>query len=122
MNVGEEEEVNSCEVRNEVTLSAEIISIIFFILLLIKTVLFDVNITKYVLRYLKTYKTWMQAEIWILILTAIKVSILLPNYWIKNMNYIYWVFVMNTTTTFWLSHVLHQRNSVVLGRSVGISW
>ena len=59
MNLEAEEEINSCEVRNEVTVSAEVVSIIFFILLAVKTVLFDINITKYVLRYLKTYKTWI---------------------------------------------------------------
>ena len=42
-----------------------------------------------------------------LIFTAIKVSIMLPNYWIHEINYIYWVFVMNTVTTIWLSHVIH---------------
>ena len=95
---------------------------IFGVIIALKTLFFDYHIFFYVKRYLQTYKTWMQAEIWIFIITAIKVSILAPNYWIKDMNWIYWTFILNSLTTFWLSHVLHQRNGVVLARGVRVSW
>ena len=59
----------------------------------------------------------MQVEIFLFLLTAFKVTALLPNYLIKNINWIYWVFIINSGTTYWLSHVLHQRNCIVWQRN-----
>lgn len=92
-------------------------TIFFGVFMLVKTLLFDISLTKYIIRYYKTYKKLMQVEIFLFILTAFKVTILLPNYLIKNINWIYWVFIINSGTTYWLSHVLHQRNCVVWERS-----
>ena len=97
-------------------------TIFFGVFMLVKTLLFDISLTKYIIRYYKTYNKFMQVEIFLFILTAFKVTILLPNYLIKNINWIYWVFIINSATTYWLSHVLHQRNCVVWERSKRYAW
>ena len=61
----------------------------------VKTLLFDFSITRYVIRYKQTYKTWHQVEIWLLLLTAFKVSFALPNYFLKEMNYLFYIFVLH---------------------------
>ena len=52
-------------------------------------------------------------EIWLLIITAIKVAILLPNYFIREINFLFLVFMINSATTFWLSHLLHIRGCII---------
>jgi len=56
-----------------------------------------------------------------LLLTALKVSFALPNYFIKEINYLFYIFVFNTATTFWLSHVLHMRSCILQGRSLCVA-
>ena len=53
-------------------------------------------------------------EIWLLIITAVKVAILLPNYFIREINFLFLVFMINSATTFWLSHLLHIRGCIIL--------
>lgn len=46
-------------------------------------------------------------------LTAVKVTLLLPDYFLQEINYLFIVFVINSVTTFWLSHVLHLRGCMI---------
>ena len=99
--------------EEELKLSTQILKWAFYIFIPAKTVAFDFGIYNYVVRYLETYKVWCQAEIWILILTAIKVTVLCPDYFLYDINWLFYVFVVNSGTTFWLSHVLHMRGCII---------
>ena len=81
--------------------------------MVLKTIAFDVGIVQYVRRYYETNKTFNQVEIWILIVTGLKVTALLPDYFIMEINYLYFIFVANSATTAWLSHVLHLRGCII---------
>ena len=85
----------------------------FMVIMAGKTLAFDIGIFNYIKRYYQTYKTFNQVEIWILLLTGVKVTILLPDYFLREINFLYWVFVLNSLTTFWLSHVLHIRGCII---------
>ena len=89
----------------------------FYFFIPLKTLAFDIGIYNYVLRYLQTYKRWCKAEIMILLLTAIKVTALCPNYFFYEINWLFYVFVVNSATTFWLSHVLHMRGCIIKQKS-----
>ena len=52
----------------------------FMVFMVLKTLAFDFSFYGYVKRYRKTYGTWNQVEIWLLILAAVKLTFLLPNY------------------------------------------
>ena len=82
---------------------------IFAVFFLVKTVLFDKQFFSYIKRYWETYNTFNQVEIWIMLLTAVKVTVVVPNYAINEINWLFWVFIVNSAVTFWLSHLLHMR-------------
>lgn len=52
-------------------------------------------------------------------ISAFKVTLLLPNYFIREINFLFIVFILNSATTFWLSHVLHIRGCIIQNRSKG---
>ena len=68
-------------------------------------------------RYHKTNKSCCQFEIWFLIIASIKIAVLLPNIYWKDINYIYACFLMDSILIFWLSHTLQIRSCVILKRS-----
>ena len=45
--------------------------------------------------------------------TGFKVTALLPDYFLKEINYLFIIFALNSATTFWLSHVLHIRGCII---------
>ena len=83
------------------------------VFMVLKTLAFDFSFYGYVQRYRKTYGTWDQVEIWLLILAAGKLTFLLPNYFLKEINYLFYVYAVNTLCTFWLSHILHLRGCII---------
>ena len=93
----------------ELSLAEKIIFWVFAVFLIVKAILFDLQFYNYIKRYKETYQTWNQVEIWIMLLTAVKITILIPDYFVKNINWIFWIFATNSAVTFWLSHVLHMR-------------
>ena len=90
-----------------------LIAYFFMAFMVIKTLAFDFSFYSYVQRYRKTYGTWNQVEICLLILAAVKLTILLPNYFFKKINYLFYIFALNTLCTFWLSHILHLRGCII---------
>lgn len=88
-------------------------TIAFMIIMTAKTIAFDISITGNIKRYYVTYKKFNQAEIWLLLLTVFKVTIVLPNYFYREINWLYYVFVINSFTTFYLSHILHMRGCII---------
>ena len=103
---------SSCQYA-ELTLSAEIMNYVFYFFVPFKTICFVFGLYGYVCRYYRTHKTCNQVEIWLLSITAIKVAILLPDYFIREINFLWLVFLINSATTFWLSHVLHVRGCII---------
>ena len=53
-----------------------------------------------------------------MLLTAVKVTALVPDYFLGDINYLFWAFVINSLTTFWLSHVLHLRCCILREASI----
>ena len=85
----------------------------FMAIMVLKTIAFDVGIYGYIKRTHETYKQCNMVEIWLLVITGLKVTILLPDYFLQEINYLYIVFIINSGTTFWLSHVLHLRACII---------
>ena len=91
---------------------------IFGIFFIFKSIAFNVQFFSYIKRYWQTYKTLNQVEIWIFLLTAIKMTVVVPDYWFYEINWLFWVFVVNSAVTFWMSHLLHMRTFMVRKGSV----
>ena len=85
----------------------------FMVFMVLKTLAFDFSFYGYVQRYKKTYGTWNQVEIWLLVIATVKLTILLPNYFYKGINYLFNIYAVNTLCTFWLSHILHLRGCII---------
>ena len=81
----------------------------FAVFFAVKTVLFDKQFILYIKRYWDTYSTLNQVEIWIMLVTAVKVTVVVPDYFLNEINWLFWVFIVNSLVTFWLSHLLHMR-------------
>ena len=102
----------------EMGLSDEILKYGFEVFVVLKTLGFDYALIRYIMRYYQTYKSCGEVEIWLMVLTAIKVTILMPDYFLQEINYLFVVFVINSATTFWLSHVLHMRACIIQEKSL----
>ena len=99
--------------KAELPLGTEIFNYVFYVVMVLKTIATDYSIIQYCIRYYRTHNTINQVEIWLLIATAFKVTALLPDYFVREINYLFLIFVLNSATTFWLSHVLHIRGCII---------
>ena len=97
----------------ELPLPTEIFNYAFYAIMVLKTLAIDYSVFQYSLRYYRTHKSINQVEIWLLLATGLKVTALLPDYFVKEINYLFMVFALNSATTFWLSHVLHIRGCII---------
>ena len=97
----------------ELPLGTEIFNYAFYVIMVLKTIAVDYSIVNYCIRYYQTHNTINQVEIWLLISTAFKVTALLPDYFVREINYLFLIFVLNSATVFWLSHVLHIRGCII---------
>ena len=61
-------------------------------------------------------------EVYFVAVTLIKVVILLPNYFIREMNLFYYVFSMNSICSYFLTYILTQRTCVLLGLGLKKLW
>lgn len=66
------------------------------------------------MKYKATFGTYNLPEVYFVVATLIKVAILLPNYFIVEINTIYCVYVLNSLCSYWLTYVLSQRTCVAL--------
>ena len=73
-------------------------------------------------RYKTTYGTFNMPEVYFVAVTLIKVAILLPNYFIHEMNTFYFVFCMNSLCSYFLTYILTQRTCVLLGLGLKKLW
>ena len=69
-------------------------------------------------RYKMTYGTYNIPEVFIIGFTLLKIIILLPNYFFREINTLAVVFILNSMTSYALSYVFAQRTCVVLGLPV----
>ena len=81
--------------------------------MVLKTLAFDVGTYGYVKHYYATYHSLMLVEVWLLVISAIKVTAMLPDYFLQEINYLFYVFFCNSLTTLWLSFVLHLRCQII---------
>ena len=70
-------------------------------------------------KYYKTFGTLNVTEIWLSLLTAIKLFILLPVYWVRGINMLFVVFALNSICTMLINYMLSERMAVALGLSFG---
>lgn len=82
--------------------------------MLVKSVIFFAKMVALASRYYSTVGKCNTFEIWFCCTTIVKVGIILPLYFIRDINLLYLVFVINSFTTMWLSHVLRIRTQVAL--------
>ena len=57
-------------------------------------------------RYHLTYGTFKMPEVWITGATLLKITLLLPNYFIIEINTLYVVFLLNSYCSYFLAYVL----------------
>ena len=65
-------------------------------------------------RYRKTHKKCCQFEIWYLCFATLKIAILLPAIYLKEINYLYFCFLLDSCLIFWLGHMLQIRCCIIL--------
>lgn len=65
-------------------------------------------------KYYRTYERVNVPEIWINLMTLIKLFLLLPIYWLHDINLLFLVFTLNSICMVWLNYILSQRMTVAL--------
>ena len=67
-------------------------------------------------KYKLTYQKCNVFEIWFMGMAAVKIFVLLPNIYYKEINWLYACFVLNSGLAYWLSFMFHIRSCVALQR------
>ena len=65
-------------------------------------------------RYRLTFGKWNIFEIWFMGMAAVKILILLPNIYYKEINWLFACLVLNAGLSYWLSFNFHIRSCVAL--------
>ena len=66
------------------------------------------------LKYYRTYGTMNLPEIWLILMTLVKITILLPNYFVHEINTMYCVFILNSYCSYFLTYIFAQRTCILL--------
>ena len=82
--------------------------------MVVKSVLFTYKLFWLALRYHNTTGKCNTFEVWFCAITMLRVGIILPLYFMKDINLLWLVFVLNSFSTYLLSHVLGLRACVAL--------
>ena len=72
----------------------------------LKSISFGYKLIWMIHRYYLTYGKFNIPEIWFSVMTLIKIMILLPNYFLCEMNTLYCVLILNSLCSYWLGYVL----------------
>ena len=67
-------------------------------------------------KYKLTFKKCNVFEIWFMGMAAVKIMLLLPNIYYKEINWLYSCFLLNSGLAYWLSFMFHIRSCVALQR------
>ena len=81
----------------------------FYLFIVVKIVLYLFKFVFIAVRYFKTFGTLKKFEIWWFVLKGLALAILLPNYFFRDINWMYYTFVINSVTTYWLSFSIKMR-------------
>ena len=65
-------------------------------------------------KYKATYMRLNIFEIWFMGLAGVKILVLLPNIYYRDINWLYACFVLNSFLSYWLSYTFHVRSCVAL--------
>ena len=66
----------------------------------------------FTIKFMKTYQTWMQFEIIYFISSAILIAVVLPIIFIKEINTLFYCFIVNSILRYSLSHILFMRTNI----------
>ena len=94
----------SCEAPFGV--ARKIRNITFAVLVVIKCMYLMWSLFTMIKRYRTTHKTYCMPEVYFIAVTLIKVAILLPNYFLQEMNTFYFTFCMNSLCSYFLTYIL----------------
>ena len=86
----------------------------FYVLMMFKSVAFTYKLTWLAQRYYRTVKKCNTFEIWYCAITLIKIVLICPLYFLRDINLLYFVFVINSLITQVFTHVLRLRACVAL--------
>ena len=87
---------------------------VFDVFVVCKCICLSVKLITMIKRYHMTHKTYNLPEVYFVAVTLLKVTILLPNYFLHEMNTIYFVFLLNSLCSYFLTYILSQRTCVTL--------
>ena len=65
-------------------------------------------------KYHITFKRWNIFEIWFMGLATIKILVLLPNIYYREINWLFACLILNSGLSYWLSFLFHIRSCVAL--------
>ena len=69
-------------------------------------------------KYKVTYQRRNVFEIWFMGMAAIKILVLLPNIYYKEINWLFACLILNSFLSYWLSYIFHIRSCVALYKSM----
>ena len=92
-----------CE--KELGLARKIRNVFFEVFVVFKCVSFAYKLIWMALKYKRTYGTLSLPEVWIILLTLLKVTILIPNYFIIEINTLFVVFLLNSYCSYFLTYI-----------------
>ena len=85
---------------------------VFYVFVVVKILLYLFKFVFIAIRYYKTFKTFKKFEIWWFALKGLSLAILLPNYFYREINMMYFTFLINSVTTYWLSFSIRMRLTI----------
>ena len=98
----------------EKTLFQEVFTWIRNCFIAFKSIAFIYTSGKTSLQYRLTHQRLNVFEIWFMGMAAIKILILFPNIYFKEMNWLFLCLILNSFLAYWLSFTFHIRSCVAL--------
>ena len=92
-----------CE--KELSLARKLRDWFFKIFVVFKCLSFGYKMIWMAIKYKRTYGTLRLPEVWIILLTLLKVTILIPNYFIIEINTLFIVFLLNSYCSYFLTYI-----------------
>lgn len=89
-------------------------NIFFEVFVVLKCASFGYKLIWMTKRYKMTHNTFNLPEVWLIGITMLKILILLPNYFIREINMLYLVFLLNSYCSYFLTYLFSQRTCILL--------
>lgn len=97
-------------------LGRELKNFAFYALMVVKSVIFTYKLFWLALRYYHTTGKCNTFEVWFCAIAMVRVGIILPLYFMRDINLLWLVFVLNSFSSYFLSYVLGLRACVALNQ------